>query len=459
MNTRETSYARSIANLIAHQISQGTYATGQKLPSIRDYAKENGCSNNTVINAYDELTAKGLIEPRRGSGYFVTGAPRVKAPDEEASSLDRTMDILWQIREQMRNAPDSLHVGASLLPNEWVATAELDKCAKKISHTTRLDTMPRYGTQFGYAPLRHYLARRLASMAIEATPGQIILTHGANGAMDIIITHFVKPGDTVLVDEPGYYPLFGKLKLRGVRIVGVPRLTDGPDVQALEQILRHTKPRLFFTQSLGHNPTATDTSPARARRILHLAEQHDLLIVEDDPFADLKPDGMARISTLDQLNRTIYIGSFSKTISASLRVGFIACHPDLASELADVKTLIHVSSSEYCERAVEAIVTADSFRRNISRLRNRLESATEHAVKIFSQRGYTVFHEARQSLYLWASVPGFPDSMQLAREMMKQHIVLAPGAIFQVDPQQVSPWARYNVAYVSDPRFLASLPR
>lgn len=458
MNARETSYTRSIADFITLQISQGAYAAGQKLPSIRDYAKEHGYSNNTVINAYSELTAKGLIEPRRGSGYFVSDTPHATAPEEQATSLDRAMDLFWQMRQQMRNAPADLHVGASLLPNGWIAAVEFDKCVKRISHTTRLDTMPRYGTQFGYTPLRHYLVRRLAGMAIEATPDQIILTNGANAAMDIVIAKFVKPGDTVLVDEPGYYPLFGKLKLRGARIVGVPRLKDGPDAQALEQILQHTRPRLFFTQSLGHNPTATDTSPARARRILHLAEQHDLVIVEDDPFADLKPDSMVRISTLDQLNRTIYIGSFSKTVSAAMRVGFIACHPDLACELADVKMLIHVTSSEYCERAVEAIVTAGSFRRNISRLRDRLETATEHAVNIFNRRGCTIFHETRHSAYLWVKITGVDDSMQLAHELIKQNIVLAPGAIFQVDSQQASPWARYNVAYVSDPRFLATLP-
>lgn len=458
MTTRETSFAQSIADLIALQIAKGTYAAGQRLPSIRDYAKAHGYSNNTVINAYGELTAKGLIEPRRGSGYFVSGTPRAVAPAEDVTSLDRAMDIVWLMREQLRNAPADLHLGDGFLPNEWIAEVEFDKCTKRISHMTRLGTMLRYGTQFGHLPLRQYLVRRLGNMAIEATPAQIVLTHGANAAMDIVIANFVKPGDTVLVDDPGYYPLFGKLKLRGAHIVGVPRLADGPDAQALERILQQTRPRLFFTQSLGHNPTGSDTSPARARRILQLAEQYDLLIVEDDPFADLKPDSMARIATLDQLNRSIYIGSFSKTVSPALRVGFIACHPDLACDLADVKTLMHVSSSEYCERTVEAIVTDGSFRRNITRLRDRLQSATESAVRIFSERGYPVFHEPRHSLYLWAKIPGADDSMQLARDMMKQNIVLAPGAIFQVDSQQPSPWARYNVAYVSHPRFLASLP-
>ncbi|QAU33122.1 PLP-dependent aminotransferase family protein [Janthinobacterium sp. 17J80-10] len=458
MNTRETSIARSIANFIALQITQGIYAEGQKLPSIREYAKSHGHSNNTVINAYDDLTAKGLIEPRRGSGYFVAGMPRATMSDVEPTSLDCAMDIVWLMREQLRDAPGDLHVGDGFMPVAWTAEVEFDKCSKKLSHATRLGTMCRYGTRFGYAPLRHYLARRLAGMAIEATPNQIVLTHGANAAMEIVIANFVKPGDTVLVDEPGYYPLFGKLKLRGARIVGVPRQWDGPNVQALEQILQTTRPRLFFTQTLGHNPTGSDTSPAKAHRILHLAEQHDLLIVEDDPFADLKSDSMLRISTLDQLNRTIYIGSFSKTVSPALRVGFIACHPDLASDLADVKMLLHVSSSEYCERTLEAIVTEGSFKRNISRLRDRLEEATDSAARIFSSRGYPVFHQARHSLYLWATIPGAPDSMQLARNLMKQNIVLAPGAIFLVDPQQVTSWARYNVTYASDPRFLASLP-
>ena len=128
-----------------------------------------------------------------------------------------------------------------------------------------------------------------------------------------------------------------------MRVIGVPRLADGPDLAALEAILATERPRLFFTQSEAHNPTGSDLSLPKAYRLLQLAEKHNLLLVEDDPFADFKPTSAVRLSMLDQLERTIYIGSFSKSFSAALRVGYIACSPELASvfapRLADVSAV------------------------------------------------------------------------------------------------------------------------
>src|SRR4029079_7234153 len=112
---------------------------------------------------------------------------------------------------------------------------------------------------------------------------------------------------------------------------------------------------------------------------LQLAQKHDLLFVENDPFADFKATSSPRLSSLDQLERTIYIGSFSKSFSAALRVGFIACGADLASDLADLKALIHVSSSEYWERTVDVMLSEGHDQRHLIRLRARLQEDTEKA--------------------------------------------------------------------------------
>jgi DNA-binding transcriptional MocR family regulator len=190
------------------------------------------------------------------------------------------------------------------------------------------------------------------------------------------------------------------------------------------------RPRLFFTQSVGHNPTATDTSAFKAYRILQLAEAHDTMIVEDDAFADLRPRSLTRIATLDQLRRTIYIGSFSKSVSAALRVGFLACNASLASDLADVKMLIHVSSSEYCERTLDAIVSDGHFLRHTNQIQEKLRRATESATRALKKLGADIFKESDQSLYLWAALPEWPDSMKLAQALLERSVTLAPGAVF-----------------------------
>lgn len=453
MSRRPLSLAEALADSIGRQIADGAFRLGDRLPSIRTLAQDQCCSKNTVIEAFERLISAGQIEPRRGSGFFVIqrGSPATR--DDEPSSLEQAVDIVSFMREQLKEEPSKLNMGDGFPRIEWLEDTRLDKYHQKVVRTG-LGSLFRYGSRHGYLPLRQRLIRSLANLGIDSTPGQIVLTQGANQAMDVIIQYFIRPGDSVLVDDPGYYPLFGKLKLRGANIIGVPRLPDGPDVIELEKSLEALKPKLFFTQSVAHNPTGSDISPAKAHRVLQLAEKHNLIIVEDDPFADFKPATMTRISTLDQLQRTIYLGSFSKSISAALRVGFIACHPDLASELADIKMLIHVSSSEYCERMVEVIMNEGNYSHHVNRLRDRLEQATEASARFFADLGAQVFNVPKQTLFLWATLPGKDDSIKLAREYFDRNVVMAPGNIFSVDNQQKNPWCRYNVGIVSDPRFV-----
>jgi DNA-binding transcriptional MocR family regulator len=456
MTTRPASIATSLADSLERQIRQGAFKPGEKLPSLRELAQRHGYAKNTVVSAFELLVARELVEPRRGAGYFVRSVARPRGPDEEAGSLGRAMDIVWLMREQLKTQPDALSVGDGFPPVEWLAEARLDKYHHKVARAG-LGALFRYGSRFGYLPLREHLIRKLADLGIGAQPRQFVLTHGANEAMDIVIRYFVPPGAAVLVDEPGYYPLFGKLKLAGARIIGVPRLPDGPDLDALESLLVAHKPRLFFTQSVAHNPTGSDLSAAKAYRVLQLAHKHDLMIVEDDPLADFKPTSLPRLAALDQLERTIYIGSFSKSYSAAVRVGFIACGVDLASDLADLKALIHVSSSEYCERTVDAILSDGHYQRYLVKLRNRLGAATAEAGRILEAAGAQVFARTSHSLYLWAALPGVPDSLALAKELLPQKVVMAPGKIFCLDSGAVSRWSRFNVGAVCDPRFAKAL--
>ena len=299
---KPTSIALALALAIERQIREGAYQAGDKLPSLRELAQLHGYAKNTVVASFEQLVSRGLVEPRRGSGYFVRKLARPKAPEEEAGSLGRALDIVWMMREQLKSEPGALAVGDGFPPVAWLSGARLDKHHHKVVRTG-LGTLFRYGGRFGYEPLRLHLVRRLADFGIGAEPRQLVLTHGANEAMDIVIRYFVPPGGTVLVDEPGYYPLFGKLKLAGARIVGVPLLADGPDLEALERLLAALRPRLFFTQSVAHNPTGSDLTAAKALRVLQLAEKHNLMIVENDPLADFKPTSAPRVRSPSALTK------------------------------------------------------------------------------------------------------------------------------------------------------------
>lgn len=456
MPRKSPSIATTLADSLARQIAEGAYRAGERLPSLRDVAQMHGYSKNTVVAAFEMLVARGLVEPRRGAGYFVLAGPPKPGPEEDAGSLGRAMDIVWLMREQLKSRPDVLAVGDGFPPVEWLSEARLDKYHHKVVRTG-LGSLFRYGHRFGYEPLRSHLVRKLADIGIGADPRQIVLTHGANEALDLVIRYFLPAGATVLVDDPGYYPLFGKLKLAGARIIGVPRLADGPDIEALERLLIEQRPRLFFTQSVAHNPTGSDLSAAKAYRVLQLAQRFNLLVVENDALSDFKPPTLPRLAALDQLERTIYVGSFSKSFSAALRVGYIACGPDLASDLADLKALIHVSSSEYCERTVDVILSEGHYQRYIAKLRSRLAQATEKALSLFDKLDAHVFARTEHSLYLWCALPGVEDSLLMAEKMLARKVMMAPGRVFCVNSEATSPWSRFNVGGVADPRFEAAV--
>ena len=189
------------------------------------------------------------------------------------------------------------------------------------------------------------------------------------------------------MDDPGYYNLFGDLRLQGVEMLAVPRNPDGPDVAILEKLATAHQPKVYFTQSVMQNPTGTDMSPHVAFKVLQAAERHNFTIVEDDIFCDLQVKTTPRLATLDQLDRVIYARSFSKTLSGSLRVGFVACSQKVANELADIKMLTSISTSPFTERVIYLTLVDGHYRKYLSRLHERLDEARINVVRAFERIG------------------------------------------------------------------------
>ena len=166
----------------------------------------------------------------------------------------------------------------------------------------------------------------------------------------------------VFVEDPAWFVMFARFAAFGARIVGVPRSPDGPDIAALESLLAREKPKLFILNSVAHNPTGSCMSAANAARVLELATRHDFMILEDDIYGDLQGRHAPRLASLDDGRRVIYVGGFSKTLAANLRVGFVAAHPALARELRDIKALTGLASAELGERVVARIIVERTLR-------------------------------------------------------------------------------------------------
>lgn len=443
--------------IISQQILSGVYSAGDKLPSLRSLARQAGISKNSVVSAFERLAAHGLIEPRQGSGFYVRPLPENRTtPSDVHPHPERTMNIVWLLQTQLTVAPGQLAIGDAFMPPESMEKLRLDLHYTKIARNG-IRSMTRYGDRLGYQPLRRFLSRSLGHAGIDCRTDQILLTHGANEALDLLIRHFVGVQHTVLVDDPGYYPLIAKLHIAGAHTIGIPRLPDGPCLPTLERVLAQWRPRLFFTQSVMQNPTGSAISLEKMRQLLALCKRHQVTVVDNNSLNELHSTPQSTLAELDQLARTIYISSFSKSISPALRVGYIAADTETIEALADLRTLTNISSSEYCERTVEAIITDPSYERFLKHQRQDLADATLRAQDTLQCLGAELFMDYRQSLFLWSRFRDINNTLELARALQIEDVVLAPGALFSVDFSQVSPWTRCNPFAVIHPRFATAM--
>ncbi|GGF58133.1 GntR family transcriptional regulator [Azorhizobium oxalatiphilum] len=441
---------------LGRRIAASELKAGEKMASVRKGAERHGVSKNTMAEVYDRLVATGQLEARPGSGYYVISNDWVPAV-QPRPHVAEALDLVSLLREQLDHHYE-LRPGDGRPPASWMEGSEIGAQFARAGKPHGA-FQHGYGSSRGFLPLREQIAQTLNQRGIRCDDGQVLMTHGANHALDLIMRHFLEPGDTAFVDTPGYYPLFGKLRLGKVRLVGVRRLPDGPDLADLEAKLAVERPKVFFTQSLAHNPTGATLSLTTAYGLLRLAEQYGFTIVEDDPFADLLPPASPRLAGLDQLNRVLYVGTFSKTLSASLRVGFVAARRGLADALADIKLVTGVATSEHVERLVHGLIANGHYLRHLRRLRSRIESATIQALADLSAIGFSLSPPRDCGFYLWLEMPPGTDEEEVCRLAAERSIFLAPSNVFRTDRQPGPAAFRINVAYASHPQLLDFLSR
>ena len=444
--------AEQIVAGIKRQIDDRHLRPGTKLPSIRAFAQNHGVSRFTVVEAYDRLVAMGYLQSRRGAGFYAAAAPAsvgVGHPTP-SDSHKRNEELVWLVRRLLEANENTVLAGGPWLPNSWLDEAGIRQSLNVLARKNGTHLLE-YGHPFGYLPLREHLALMMAGLGITARSGQILLTQGTSQAIELVIRYLLKPGDAALVDDPGYYNMFGNLRLHGVEMLAVPRNADGPDVAILEKLAGAHRPKVYFTQSVMQNPTGTDMSPHVAFRVLQAAERHNFIVLEDDIFCDLQVKPTPRLATLDQLKRVIYARSFSKTLSGSLRVGFLACTQEIANELADIKMLTSITTSQFTERLIYLMLVDGHYRKYLSRLHERLGEARLNVMRAFERIGLELFVEPADGMFVWARFPHVEDSLALAEASQRDGIMLAPGAVFRPHLER-SPWMGFNVAVCEDTR-------
>ena len=439
------------------QIDDRVLRVGARLPPIRRFAEMHGISRFTVVEAYDRLVACGYLTARRGSGFFVaSGKSASNEPESPVPERSLAVDTAWLIRQALSAGPETLQASSGWLPGSWL---DEEQICRQMRSMLRGDVlrMTEYGSPSGYEPLRQHLAFQLAEQGIAVSPSSILLTLGATQALDLVIRLLLRRDDVVLVDDPGYFALFGNQRLHGVRLVGVPWTPDGPDLDVLERLAAEYRPKAYFTQSVLQNPTGASLSPSAAFRILQCAERYDFQLIEDDIYGDFLPGTATRLAAMDQLKRVIYVRSFSKMLSGNLRVGFVAASPQIIEGLTDIKTLSVMTTSSFTEELVFRMLTEGRYRKHLDRLRQRLSEASVRLNRMLGRLGLSTFVPYAGGMFVWVNLLATVDTTALAMRAERENIILAPGSMFR--PQnQASSCIRLNVATAADvrlERFLA----
>ena len=447
------SLAEQLAGRFAERIDQRLLAPGARLPSVRDCAQRHGVSPSTVVGAYDLLQARGLVQARPQRGFFVRepaaapDRPRAGPPPLQRSALPAPVDATALIRSMFQAQGGLPAPGMGTLPEAWLDAALLQRALRKVCQQPQ--AWLRYGDPAGSLQLRQALSHRLADIGVAASPAQIVTTVGATHALDLVSRTLLQSGDTVLVDEPGWAVEYARLTRLGMRLLPVPRGSDGPDLAVMEALLRAHKPRLYVTVSVLHNPTGHSLSPAVAHQLLRLAEAHGLTIVEDDTYSWLAPLHATRLAQLDALRRTVYVSGFSKILTPQWRVGYVAASPALAERLVDTKLLSTLTTPGALEDAVAICLEQGLLRRHAERVVQRLDAARARSVRLAQAAGCR-FVSPPAGLFGWLDVG--TDTEALAQALLDEGWLIAPGTLFHATPRPTT-LMRINFATTQDARF------
>jgi DNA-binding transcriptional MocR family regulator len=453
-----SSRTATVMEAIRRKMASRALSPGEKLPSIRRFAATMGVSPSTVVEAYDRLAAEGVIRSRPGSGFFVSGAAAPLTLAEVGPRLDQAIDPFWVSRQSLDAGPDMLKPGCGWLPASWMPNAAIRRAIRGLASADDA-VLADYGGTRGALNLRRLLARQIADDGIAIGPDQILLTGSGTQAIDLICRFLLRPGDAVLVDDPCYFNFQALLRAHQAKIIGIPYTSNGPDTARFAEALAEHKPRLYITNSALHNPTGATISPQAAHRILKAAEAQDLVIVEDDIFAGFEPEPSPRLAALDGLDRVIRIGSFSKTLSASIRCGYIAAKPEWVEALVDLQVATAFGGpSPVASDLVFSALSDGSYRKHMDATRRRLARARRETAARLGKLGIEPWLMPRGGFYLWCHLPDRRDAADVARRALRDNVVLAPGNVFSASQSQPD-FMRFNVSQMTDPRVYGVLAR
>jgi GntR family transcriptional regulator/MocR family aminotransferase len=441
---------RQLATYLRGLIEAERLPPSGKLPATRELAATLALSRTTVSLAYDELVATGLVTAHVGQGTFVsTAAPR--PPRLVARATPESRGFVWSgllaVRTRALPIPTKLlgprtagrprfDFRGGQVDVESLPIAELRR-AFGTAISTHMRALAEDKDPRGWAPLRRAIARYLVGRGIGCEAGDVAVVNGAQQAIDLVARVLIDPGDTVVMEQPGYFGAALAFTAAQANVVGVRVDADGLRTDDLARVLRARRVKLVYTTPAAQSPTSAVLSADRRQRLLALADEHQAPILEDDYDSELRYEGapIPALKTLDHAGQVIYTGTFSKVLFPGLRVGYVVAAPPLLEKMVLARWNTDVATCAVSQAALAAILESGGLERHLRRMRTiyaaRLDAMLT-ALDATMPPG-TVWTRPRGGHGVWLTLPPGVEPLALARAAGEAGLSYTSGEVFYVD--------------------------
>jgi len=431
------------------QIKRGVLPPATRLPSTRSLAEELEVSRITVVNAYAELAVEGWVQAHVGQGTFVSDLRRgveragigepfpltgtgtwqttlLRPPGVSASNMLADMLHLSQ-------QPDLISFAMGAPATDLFPVRDFRRAINVVLRRDGAEAL-QYDGAAGYKPLQATIAKYLQARGIKARPREVLITSGSQQGLDLAARVLTEPGECVITESPTYLGALDVFESHGVRVMGVPVDEEGMRVDILERLISRHRPRLIYTIPTFHNPTGVTMSQGRRERLLALARQHHVFILEDGVCSELRYSGtpLPALKALDRQGHVVYLNSFSKILLPGIRVGYVVASGRILERLVAAKQSADLFTSSLMQRALAEYLAAA-----------RLEHHLTHVCQVYKARRDAMLEglarhlpaDAHWStpqggLCLWVNLSSDVSAVQLYLTAIGYGVAFAVGSVF-----------------------------
>ncbi|MGD8778879.1 MAG: PLP-dependent aminotransferase family protein [Ignavibacteria bacterium] len=470
---------KQVISQLKSKIDNDVLKPGEKLPSTRTLSNKLGVNRTTIYKAYQELWALGYIESRSGSYSYVRQRRGLKPSSEElpVTTIDWAKKVNPGAEEVYRmfgkiNYPfseenksfDGIDLGRLRPDTRIFPVDEFRKSLNKVISENGKVVLD-YGGSKGYLPLREFIALRSRLHGISVSAQEIIITSGAQNAIDLLMKLLAKPRSRVFVESPTYGMIIPTLKYYNCEIVPIPMREDGVDLNIIEKEYNNGLPAFFYTMPNFHNPTGITTNQEHREKLIALFEKCRVPIIEDAFEEEMKYFGKVPlpIKSMDINQIVFYIGSFSKILFPGIRLGWIAADKECINRLATLKRFGDIASTLPEQAALADFYSQGYYELHIKKIhkifRRRMMKAVQTLERKIKNKNIS-WIEPNGGYTIWLTL----ENVELSYEDMNKifyskKVRVALGKDFFPVPDEKKKYCRLSIASLDEKEIVEGIDR